>query len=225
MSGAAAFPRPGAPAQGGSSPGLAATGPASRRPRRPRARPLPARRGRWRGDPPLVRCGGARSGRRDIVGQSDGPRCGVRRSRTWPRVVGGRPDTLDDGTRSQARQSRAATSIATASPRPGATAYSGPFRHGPRRATPAVASSRWTTRVYTSPPQLRSPGPVRRTAGRRGGGADDPLRDEDRPCPRYRRGARRAPLRLLRGPVGSITGYCPCRTGPAGGRRRGRRSS
>ena len=38
----------------------------------------------------------------------------------------------------------------TASPRPGATAFCSDCRRGPRRATPAVASWRWTTRGSTS---------------------------------------------------------------------------
>ena len=48
------------------------------------------------------------------------------------------------------QRERRRRSIATTSPRPGATASSSPSRQGPRRATPADASWRWTSRAPTS---------------------------------------------------------------------------
>ena len=61
-------------------------------------------------------------------------------------------------------------SIATASPRPGATASCSPCRRGPRLDTPAVASWRWTSRAPTSrcpTPRTASSAPSSRPSSRR----------------------------------------------------------
>ena len=61
-------------------------------------------------------------------------------------------------------------SIATASPRPGATASCNPCRRGPRLATPAAASWRWTSRAPTSrcpTPRTASSAPNSRPSSRR----------------------------------------------------------
>ena len=151
LSGAAAFPRPGAPAPRASSPGLDATGSESATTTAPGVRSLPARR--RGGEATLHWCSAAeqRSGRRDTAGQSDGSRSNSRRSRTSTRSASGRTERARGRWHEAGRGRAGPRSIATASPRPGATAYCSPYRHGPRLATPAVASSRWTTRVCTSP--------------------------------------------------------------------------
>ena len=159
QSGAAAFPRPGAPAGRGSGASSAESGPTpvvapSSEP------PTPPRRRRWRDDPPSARCGAAR--RRPLRCRRPTPPKHRRRHPPSPSPPSPSPPSPSPPSPSppSPRPSPppgrphprrvAPTSIATASPRPGATASCNPCRRGPRPATPAAASWRWTSRAPTS---------------------------------------------------------------------------
>ena len=128
--------------------------------RRPRRRP--DRRPRWPGGLLSAPCGAARrqprqrhrrrrAGRRNDADDGTGARRQGARRQHRAGCVGGicvERDLRSAGAAPQRERRR--RSIATASPRPGATASCSPSRRGPRRATPAAASWRWTSRAPTS---------------------------------------------------------------------------
>ena len=178
QSGAPAFPRPGAPAVRAARLGARRGGrpppPRHRRPRRPRpggggAAALPRRRAAQQGS---GRSAAHRRPSRTASAARPPPAPSPARAPRPRRRRSARQ-------RCAARRGATQRSIATASPRPGATASCSHCRRGPRRATPAVASWRWTSRAPTSrcptprtgssapnsSPSWRRPSPI--TSGRR----------------------------------------------------------
>ncbi len=139
QSGAPAFPRPGAttPRAGAPAPAVSATDPT---PEAPEARRRRAHRRRWARRPSL----GAVRRSKEALAPTPAP------EPTTPAPAAADTEPGDASRPRRPHRCRAPRSIATASPRPGATAFCSDCRRGPRRATPAVASWRWTTRGSTS---------------------------------------------------------------------------